>query len=345
MIGLYNAKGGKSKEFIFKYAKILDYNKIEYKFVEYDAHFFEDLRDCSHYIHRFVGTDDEIYIAKTLLPLIENHLGIKCFPSLNTYWSYEDKIKETLLSEIYSLPMAKTFVFFDFKKAKEWINTNLNFPIIFKLKSGAGSINVVKVNNRKDAIKLAKKMFTNGVKSEGIPSFGNLKYFNLYNLIKFWGIKFLSLLNIYTSWNTWNKHKMYVLFQEFLPNNDFDTRVTVIGNRAFAFRRFNRKGDFRSSGSGLIDYDILSIDTSFIKIAFDVSKKLGFQSMAYDFLKDRNGNPLFCEFSYTFNDKALYNCPGYWDDNLNFIEGHFWPQYFHLMDLLEDSDLKQPFDL
>ncbi len=138
---------------------------------------------------------------------------------------------------------------------------------------------------------------------------------------------------------------MYVLFQEFLPNNDFDTRVTVIGNRAYAFRRFNRKGDFRSSGSGLIDYNIVPIDLNFIKIAFEVSKKLGFQSMAYDFLKDQNGNPLFCEFSYTFNDRALYDCPGYWDENLNFIEGHFWPQYFQLIDLLEISDLKQPTDL
>ena len=345
MIGIYNAKSGKSSEFLIKYAKILDYNRIAYKFIDYDNRFFDEIKECSFYIHRFVGTDDEIYIARTLLPLVENHLGIKCFPDFNTYWPYEDKIKEFLLSEIYNLPMAKSFIFFDFRKSKEWINSNEKYPLIFKLKSGAGSINVVKVNSKIDAIKLAKKMFTSGIKSEGIPSFGNLKYFNPYNLMKYYGIKLLSALNLYTSWNTWNKHKMYVLFQEFLPHNDYDTRITIIGDRAYAYRRFNRKNDFRSSGSGLIDYSIESIDLDFIKTAFHVSKLLGFQSMAYDFLKDQSGNPVFCEFSYTFKDQILYDSPGYWDSSLNFIEGHFWPQYFQLIDLLEISNLKQPNDL
>jgi hypothetical protein len=32
----------------------------------------------------------------------------------------------------------------------------------------------------------------------------------------------------------------YLLLQEFVPGNEFDTRVTVIGDRAFAFRRLNR---------------------------------------------------------------------------------------------------------
>src|SRR6185503_17089802 len=45
----------------------------------------------------------------------------------------------------------------------------------------------------------------------------------------------------------------YILLQEFLSNNKFDTRVTVIGNRAFAYRRFNRPNDFRASGSGNFD--------------------------------------------------------------------------------------------
>ena len=37
----------------------------------------------------------------------------------------------------------------------------------------------------------------------------------------------------------------YVYFQDFIPDNQFDTRVTVIGNRAFAFIRKVRPGDFR----------------------------------------------------------------------------------------------------
>ena len=51
----------------------------------------------------------------------------------------------------------------------------------------------------------------------------------------------------------------YLLVQEFLPGNGFDTRITVIGNRAFGFRRFNRPDDFRASGSGRIDWNPAAI--------------------------------------------------------------------------------------
>ena len=33
----------------------------------------------------------------------------------------------------------------------------------------------------------------------------------------------------------WQRKKNYAMFQRFLPGNEYDTRVTVIGNRAFAF--------------------------------------------------------------------------------------------------------------
>lgn len=45
-------------------------------------------------------------------------------------------------------------------------------------------------------------------------------------------------------------HKGYIYFQDFIPNNNYDTRVKVIGNRCAALRRYNRKNDFRASGSG-----------------------------------------------------------------------------------------------
>lgn len=140
----------------------------------------------------------------------------------------------------------------------------------------------------------------------------------------------------------WHREKNCVLFQKFLPNNEYDTRVTIIGNRAFAFRRFNRKNDFRSSGSGLIDYELNKVDIVFIQLAFNISMKLCFQSMAYDFLWDENHNPALCEISYTYVDEAVYKCPGYWDVDLNWHEGNFWPQYFHLVDLLHMPELKQP---
>ena len=46
------------------------------------------------------------------------------------------------------------------------------------------------------------------------------------------------------------KEREYVYFQEFLPGNNFDIRIIVIGDKAFGLKRMVRKGDFRASGSG-----------------------------------------------------------------------------------------------
>jgi len=64
--------------------------------------------------------------------------------------------------------------------------------------------------------------------------------------------------------------------------------------------------------------------------------------MAYDFLYDLNKQPIINELSCQFFDWMVYSCPGYWDENLNWHEGHFWPQYCQIQDLLSKEDLIQP---
>jgi glutathione synthase/RimK-type ligase-like ATP-grasp enzyme len=137
-------------------------------------------------------------------------------------------------------------------------------------------------------------------------------------------------------------HKDYILFQQFLPNNLFDTRITIIGKRAFTSRRHVRRNDFRSSGSGNDDWNQDNIDPGCINLAFEVSKRLGFQCMSYDFLYDEHKQPLISEISYTSPDWTIWSCPGYWDEMMGWHGGHLWPQYCILSDVLKIPDLKQP---
>jgi hypothetical protein len=130
--------------------------------------------------------------------------------------------------------------------------------------------------------------------------------------------------------------KGYIYFQEFIPGNDFDTRVTVIGDRAFGFTRNVRPGDFRASGSGDIVYDVQRIQRKCIEIAFEVTRKVGSQSMAFDFVLVENKQPMILEVSYCYNAQAVYSCSGHWDVQLNWHEGHIWPQDAILMDLLNN---------
>ena len=129
-------------------------------------------------------------------------------------------------------------------------------------------------------------------------------------------------------------HKNYVYFQEFMPGNTHDIRVTVIGNRAFGYIRHNRPDDFRASGSGCFDTNPANIPLETVRIAHQISQRNGFQSMAYDFLRHTDGSYLVNEISYCFVSWMVHDCPGYWDRDLKWHSGYIWPEEAHVDDFV-----------
>jgi glutathione synthase/RimK-type ligase-like ATP-grasp enzyme len=342
VVGIHKAFFRGYFEYIQRFERILDHNKIHHIRLECDdADFWSRARDLDLFIFWWRHDNGDWRLATTLIPIVEDQLNVKCLPNTKTCWAYDDKIREYYLLQQNGFPGVASWVFWDKDKALDWL-TCAPFPLVFKLSGGAGSENVALVKDRAGANKLIKRMFGSGIQSTRIP-WGNIRRvdFNLKaemrhrlaNAVR--RLRGMSLPAL-------ELHKNYVYFQKFLRGNTYDTRVTVIGNRAFAFRRYTRDNDFRSSGSGKIDYNPKAIDLDVVNMAHGISKKLCFQSMAYDFLYDENKKPAVCEMAYNFIDEPIYNCPGYWDDSLNWHEGHYWPQYFQLMDALRMPDLKQP---
>ena len=118
--------------------------------------------------------------------------------------------------------------------------------------------------------------------------------------------------------------KGYIYFQDFIPDNEFDTRLFVIGNRCFGGLRYNRKNDFRASGSDSFHFAPELFDLDFVKLAFDISKKLQTQSLAFDFLQHNNEYRLV-EISYCFPANGFNERYGYWDQNLKWHEESYDP--------------------
>lgn len=344
MILIHKDRYGRIDPFVEKYAAILSHNGIASEYVHVDApDFWTKVAACDGFIFRFRHIDEHRELAHAILPIIEKVQGKKVFPDIPTYWHFDDKVRQYYLMRALGLPMTESWIFWEKEHADAWAE-KADYPVIFKLRGGAGSTNVVKVNDRAEARRIIAAMFGPGVSSRRIPSSdslwfkpGNIKR----SLHRFAGDIRRSLRGEDPA-GDWQLHKNYVYFQRFLPGNEFDIRVTIIGDRAFAFRRFVRDGDFRASGSGRIDYDMASIPPECLRIAFEVSKRTGAQSMAYDFLRTPDSRYEFCEMSYSYQDLAVYRCPGHWDRALNWHEGHLWPQYCQLIDLLGRTDLKQP---
>src|SRR5690606_11594747 len=239
---------------------------------------------------------------------------------------FDDKVAQKYLLEAVDAPLVPSYIFYDKKDALFWAKKT-TFPKVFKLKGGAGAQNVKLIRNYTEAKTVINKSF-----GKGFSQFNRLE--NLKEKYKKYRtgkgallgvIKALGRLVLPTGYaKMQSREKGYIYFQKFIPNNLYDTRVVVVSGKAAAERRMVRKNDFRASGSGEYSYENINIEA--IKIALDVSQRLGLQSVAFDFVEDTDGKPLIVEMSYGFGTAGISNVPGYWDSLLQWHEDKFDPQ-------------------
>lgn len=318
----------------------VDYCKkhnISYKIVNcYNTNIVDELKDCDALMWHFSHGDyKDVLFAKALLFSLEQ-AGIKVFPNFNTVWHFDDKVGQKYLFEAIGAPMVPSFIFYSKNEALKWVNET-SFPKVFKLRTGAGSANVKLVRTKSSAKKIIRQSFGNGISQ--FDSFANFK--ERVRKVKEGKDSYIGILKgigrffIPTEFAKMHApEKGYVYFQDFIPNNRFDIRVIVIGNKAFAIKRLTRKNDFRASGSGNIIYDKNQIDKRCIEISFEINKTINSQCIGYDFLFDEMNTPRIVEISYGFTIKVYDPCPGYWTSDLEWHSGNFQPQWWIIEDLI-----------
>jgi glutathione synthase/RimK-type ligase-like ATP-grasp enzyme len=264
-------------------------------------------------------------------------MGLKVFPNTATCWHFDDKIAQKYLLEAVGAPLVPSHVFFDLREALAWIDTT-EYPKVFKLRRGAGSANVRLVRTADEARSLARRAFGRGFRPVASYGADARTRLSAHRQQRDWVgvVKRMpaNLRRIRKASRLLGREAGYIYFQDFIPDNVSDTRVTVIGGRAFSFIRNVRPGDFRASGSGRIVYEMDCIDRRCLRIALDTSRKLGTQSLAYDFVFAPGEGPVLTEVSYAYMAKPVYDCPGYWDESLEWHAGHLWPQDVILTDLI-----------
>lgn len=327
----------KNKTFSDRWIDYCKNNKIEYKIVDaYQSDIIQQVSDCDAFMWHFdhIHAKDTLF-AKQLLFALE-FSGKIVFPPTNMAWHFDDKVAQKYLLEAINAPLVPSYVFYSKKEALNWIQT-IEFPIVFKLRGGAGSENVKLLKSKNQAEKYIKKSF-----GRGFSQYNGYEVFK--DRIRKYRLGIESLVNVikgfirifYTT--EFNRikgnEKGYIYLQKFIPNNDSDTRVIVIGNRAFAVKRMVRGNDFRASGSGVKKYVKEEIDIRTIKIAFKIAKKLNLECVGFDFIFDKNNIPLLVELGYAFAIKFYDPCPGYWDDKLEWHEGYFIPQAWMVEDII-----------
>ncbi len=280
---------------------------------------------------------ESLQYAKELIYSLET-MGKKVFPDFRTSFFYDNKVGQKYILEAINAPVVPTYVFYDENRAKQWAEQT-TFPKVFKLSGGAGSMNVRLCRTQKEALKLIHRSFSKGFSQVNRWAWflDKVKKFrekpSKETLIKF--VKAFVRLFIPTEKEkVMSREKGYTYFQEFIPENTFDIRVIVIGEKAFALKRLCREDDFRASGSGKIIYDKKQIDNRCIQMAFDTSNKLDVQCMAYDFVFSEANEPMIVEMSYHFAAYAYDQCEGYWDQTMFWHDEKVNPQHMIISMLL-----------
>jgi glutathione synthase/RimK-type ligase-like ATP-grasp enzyme len=335
LLAVHDKKGSFSDRWIEE----IERRRLNLRIVDcYKNTILDDLKGCHallwHWDH---SRPKDWLVASHIIRAVET-MGLKVFPDTASCWHFDDKIAQKYLLEAIGAPIAPTYIFLEMQEAIAWARKT-TWPKVFKLRKGAGSRNVRLIKGSEEAIGLIRKAFGRGFRVYGsvLTDFS----FKLQAARKTRGL-FKSVLHfpkymmdLYKNNKLAPREKGYVYFQDFIANNANDIRVTVIGKKAFAFIRRVRKGDFRASGSGMIDYFPSSINPECIRIAIEITQKMKGQSVAFDFILNEKGCPTILEVSYCYVDKAVYNCSGYWDDKLIWHEGHVWPEDAILDDLLD----------
>lgn len=314
---------GSFSDYWIKYCEIAG---IDYKIVDcYKNSIISEISDCNALMWHFYHNNSKDFLfAKQLLISIE-YSGKVVFPDSSSNWHFDDKVGQKYLLESIKAPLVDSFVFYTKDDALKWV-ANTTFPKVFKLRGGAGSVNVKLVKNKQEAIKLIYKAFGKGFKHDSLIPLSELYQKFSHGKVPFWSvIKGCARIFLPTKYSkVHGRERGYIYFQEFIPNNEYDIRVIVIDNKAFAIKRLVRPNDFRASGSGNILYEKKLFDEKTLKISFEMANKLKSQCIAFDYVY-QNNRPLVVEISYGFSPAGYLDCPGYWDSKMKWHEGKFNP--------------------
>jgi glutathione synthase/RimK-type ligase-like ATP-grasp enzyme len=240
-----------------KYRRFLQANDIPFEI--YDIHRSSWLRDAQRFdmvVWAPMSYPHELEECRRKFHLLENTLGVLCYPSFAEAQLYEDKITQYELLRYHDLPVIDTFVSHSEAEAIEHLAT-CDYPAVWKITAGSGSLGVELLRTRRTAERWVRRVFGFAGRRTYWPYVGQ---------------------------------KNYVYLQRFVPDASYDLRVIVVGSMAFGYRRGVPAGEFRASGMNLMHWG--SLPPAAMHLALRVAQALDLPCVAVDMLADATGDAL-----------------------------------------------------
>lgn len=218
------------------------------------------------------------YIEDILLRLALD--GAILLPRFELFRAHHNKVfmelYRTILSKEYNT--IQSTVFYGTDDLERKINFGITFPIVMKTSEGAGSCGVSIAQNRKEAIKKAKKMGK-------IIFYGNYysRVRKACHILKQLFMKCVGQCFVDTP-----KIQEKMVFQTLVPNLSCDYKVLVFGEKYYLLRRKVKNKDFRASGSGNLEFPerFTDIEREVLSFAKKAYKQLSTPLLSIDIAHD-----------------------------------------------------------
>ena len=283
-----------------KYCQFLERNALPYDL--YNIHSGDWLEKAAQYDAIVGCASSEPYHLEEMrrkYHFLETYLDKVCYPSLKHAMLYEDKSLEAYLASVFGLPYAKTYISHDKDDAMRTVET-MAYPVVYKIVPSSGSLGMELVRTQRRARQIVEQAFSRVGRKTHYP--------------------FL-----------WQKD--FVYFQEYVPNDGYDIRVEVIGNKMFGYYRKVLEGDFRASGMHL-GVEKRVIPEEVLRIALRANEIIQSPLLAVDMVHGLDGKYRIIEFSPISGDVEnpeelkVNGVTGVYvvDDDgvLRFQEGKYW---------------------
>ena len=299
----------------------LDEHNIPWEYVDcYDTDIISQLPKYSGLIWHYENySNADLMEAQHILDIAES-MGLKVYPNHDSAWHFDDKIAEMYALQAVNAPIPDSWVFYEYDTCAEWLERECKYPVVAKLRRGSGSNNVKLLNNARAAKKYAKRMFGRGyspAQSVAYKTFSKVQSTRDWKTFVSRFKKIPDFLWSHRFGKGLPREKGYCYFQQFIPNANFDIKIAVVSGKCSFFTRHTRKGDFRASGSGDFFYDNTLLTDDIVRSAIETAEKLHTQCIGFDYVVDKNTKKGYIiEMCHGFDADAVYDCGGYWDQDM-----------------------------
>ena len=318
-------------------------NGIDYELIDcMRTDIIERLKDFDVLFWHFGNYDHtDMLMARDVL-YCARRMGLKVFPDFEESWHFDDKIAEMYTLQSIGAPIPQSNVFYDGEALNEWLAGKPDFPQVAKLRTGSGSHNVKLLKNEYQLRRYASRMWGKGFSpapSLMYKASSNIRSAHDWSTVVARAKRIPEFLRTRAGGKRFPDEKGYVYLQEFIPNDGYDMKVVVVGDKLTGVVRPVRSHDFRASGGGTLIYDRKYFTDSIIESAFKTSDTLGLQCMGYDYVVDsRNDKGLIVEMSYGFSHIAQLDAGGYFDRQGNWHDEPLNPPVEIIKNILETKN-------